>query len=290
MQSVQKELGIKMNELYTISGISRQGYHKSIHRAMQDDALWQRLLETIVEFRKDYPHSSARKIHYKLKIAEVGINRFERFVSEQGLSVKKPRSFIRTTYRGTNCYPNLVNGLLLNGINQLWVSDITYFLTLNGTFYIVFILDVYSRRIIGYSASDNMLVVNNQKALEMAFQTRKQNRFEGLIHHSDKGSQYGANAYVSMLQQANITISMANICLENPYAERINGIIKNDYLTAYNINDLQGLKKALSKSVRLYNNFPHGELERKSPMEFERYLGQVDTLQLPVMNLYDFRK
>jgi len=124
----------------------------------------------------------------------------------------------------------------------------------------------------------------------MVFQARKQNRFEGLIHHSDKGSQYGAKAYVSMLHEANINISMANICLENPYAERINGIIKNDYLIAYNITDLQGLTKALSRSVMLYNNFPHGELGRKSPLEFENYLSQVDKLEHPVMTLYDFRK
>lgn len=279
-----------MENLYTISGISRQGYHKIINKVKQEEMIWQRLLETIVEFRKDYPHSSARKIHYMLQIKEVGINRFERFVSEQGLSVRKPCSFNRTTYRGMNCYPNLVNGLFLNGINQLWVSDITYFLTSKGTFYIVLILDVYSRRIIGYSASDNMLVINNSKALEIAFQTRKQNWFEGLIHHSDKGSQYGANAYVSMLQKANINISMANICLENPYAERINGIIKNDYLIAYNISDLQGLTKALPRSVLLYNNFPHGELGRRSPLEFENYLGQVDKLEHPVMTLYDYRK
>lgn len=279
-----------MKNIYVISGISRQGLYKARRKAEQDAFLWQRLRDMVNEVRIDYPHSSARKIHYMLNIKEVGINRFERFVSEQGLSVKKPSSFIRTTYSGPFKYPNLVNGIQLNGINQLWVSDITYFLTPNGTLYIVLIMDVYSRRIIGYSASDNMFVINNQEALEMAFKTRGQAYFENLIHHSDKGSQYGAIVYVSMLQAANISISMAETCLENPYAERINGIIKNDYLIAYHISTLQQLKKALPKSIELYNNYPHGELKLKSPLGFENAMGQLDESEYPVIKLYNFIK
>nr|NQU90929.1 IS3 family transposase [Bacteroidota bacterium] len=276
--------------MYTISGISRQGFRKSNIKAGQDGLLWQRLRDIVSDVRIGYPHSSARKIHYMLGINEVGINRFERFVSEQGLGIKKPRSFIRTTYSGNIWYPNLVNGIQLNGTNQLWASDLTYFITPNGTLYIVLIMDVYSRRIIGYSASDNMMVINNLKALEMAFKARKQNHFENLIHHSDKGSQYGSNVYVSMLEAAGIRISMAETCLENPYAERINGIIKNDYLIAYNINTFQQLEKALRKSIKLYNNYPHGELGLKSPLAFERFLGELVGSEYPVMQLYDFRQ
>jgi hypothetical protein len=279
-----------MENLYTISGVSRQGYHKASKKAMQDSMLWQRIEEMVIEVRKDYPRISARRIHYMLGIEEVGINKFEQFVSGQGLGISKPRSFIRTTYSGPAWYPNLVNGIRLNGINQLWVSDITYFITPIGTFYIVLILDVYSRRIIGYSVNDNMLVINNQDALAMAFKIRKQNRFEDLIHHSDKGSQYGANIYIDMLKLANIRISMAGNCLENPYAERINGIIKNDFLAAYIIKSLYQLKKALAKSVKLYNKCPHGELGFKSPLEFERLLEQMDGSEYPVMQLYNFKR
>ena len=277
-----------MECMYDISGISHQGFHKANDRAVQDSVLWQRLRDIVNEVRIDYPHMSARNIHYMIGIKDVGINRFERFVSGQGLGVSKPRSLIRTTYSGAFKYPNLVNGLHLNGINQLWVSAITYFITPMGTFYIVLVLDVYSRRIIGYGVSDNMLAVNNQKALGMALKTRKQNYFENLIHHSDKGSQYGSIIYVSVLLAANINISMAGTCLENPYAERINGIIKNDYLIAYDINNLQQLEKSLRKSIKLYNNCPHGRLGRKSPLENERLLGQLAVTEHPVMQLYDF--
>jgi hypothetical protein len=279
-----------MEDLYSISSISRQGYHKGLSKASREDMLWQRIKEIVIEVRKDYPRISARKIHRMLDIKEVGVNRFEEFVSAQGLGVSSPRSFIRTTYSGLYYYPNLVNGIVLNGVNQLWVGDITYYITKDWVFYIVFILDVYSRRIVGFNASDNMLAINNQKALKMAFRGRRQYVYEDLIHHSDKGSQYGSTEYVDMLTASGITISMANTCLENPYAERINGIIKRDYLVAYNITSLTQLKKALAKSVVLYNHCPHGELAMMSPLEFEERLKQTPRDHHPQMQLYDFTK
>ena len=108
-KNISKNSAIKMEDVYTITGLSCQAYHKATNKAKVDSLLWQRLLETVTDFRQDYPRSSARKIHRKLKIKEVGINRFEQFVSQQGLSIKRQRSFIRTTYAGVEHYPNLVN-------------------------------------------------------------------------------------------------------------------------------------------------------------------------------------
>lgn len=280
-----------MKDVYEIAGISRQYHHRVMKRHIEDIRMWQRLMELVVEFRKDYPHSSARKIHQVLGIDSVGINRFEQYVSSQGLFVRAKRSFIKTTHPGPTRYPNLVKGLKIDNINQLWVSDITYFLTSRKTLYIVIILDVYSRRIIGYSCSDNLLAVNNQKALRMALKLRGQKKFTNLIHHSDKGSQYGADCYTGVLSNADIQISMAANCLENPYAERINGIIKNDYLIAYKIDTLVALELAMRRSVLLYNNYPHGKLARKqSPVEFEKSLQMNPGRVRRVMKLYDFKQ
>lgn len=279
-----------MEELYNISGLSRQAYHKSVQVEAQRAFMWQRLKETVIEVRKDYPRISARKIHYMLGIKEVGINSFESFVSEQGLGVKKYRSFIRTTYSGKVWYPNLIQGLELKGINRLWVSDITYFITNYGTFYIVIIMDVYSRRIIGYTASDNLLAVNNHTALSIAMRTRRQEKYKNLIHHSDKGSQYGETKYLTRLKDASIQISMAENCLENAYAERINGTIKNDYLRYHNIKSLKQLKTSLDKVVKLYNTCPHSELGYLSPIGFEKFIGQLSESEYPVLELYDFRQ
>jgi len=244
----------------------------------------------VIEVRKDYPRLSARKIHYMLGIEEIGVNRFERFVSSQGMGVRKLRSYIRTTYPGTIRYDNLVHGKIITNINCLWASDITYFKPYEQTFYIVVILDVYSRRIIGYSASDNMFAINNQKALSMAKNTRRQKQFTGMIHHSDKGSQYSSKEYVKMLTSANIQISMAETCLENPYAERIIGTLKNDYLRLNHIRTLPQLQAALARVVKLYNNCPHGELGKLSPLAFEKYISIISKQERPVMQLYDFRQ
>jgi transposase InsO family protein len=279
-----------MEQMYQISGISRQGYHKAILKSHHDQVMWQRMLEMIYEIRKDYPRISARKIHYMLGISEVGINRFEQFVSKQGLTVQKYRSILRTTRKGVITYPNLTHGLQINGVNQLWVSDITYFLTSDTTFYLVFILDVYSQRIIGQSASDNMFAVNNVQALLMALKMRGSNKYDKLIHHSDKGSQYGSNEYTSVLEKPGISISMAENCLENPYAERINGIIKNDYLTKKKITSLNELKIELNKAVDLYNHCPNGSLGMLSPIDFEQVVKQVPSGECPILQLYDFNK
>ncbi|MCD4790513.1 MAG: IS3 family transposase [Bacteroidales bacterium] len=279
-----------MKGLYDISGVSRQAYHKAMRIEEQRVLMWQRLKEIVIEVRKDYPRISARKVHYMLGIKEVGINRFERFVSEQGLGVRKYRSFIRTTYSGKIWYPNLIHGIEIKAINQLWVSDITYFVTNYGTFYIVFIMDIYSRRIIGYTASDNLQAVNNHRALSMVMRIRKQKRYENLIHHSDKGSQYSETEYINRLNNANIQISMAENCLENAYAERINGTIKNDYLRYHNVKSLKQLKIALGKVVKLYNTCPHSELGYLSPIAFEKFIEQLPESEYPVMQLYDFRQ
>jgi len=280
-----------MNDVFMISGISRQAYHQAASRARSQEVFWHRLKDVVLSVRKDYPRISARKIHCKLNLSGiVGINRFERFVSELGLSVKRHRSIIKTTRVGHISCPNLVNGMRLDGINQLWASDITYFITSEAVFYIVLIIDVYSRRIIGHNASDNLMALNNLNALEMCFAVRGECKFDNLAHHSDKGSQYGSKDYLAALARAGIEVSMAGTCLENPYAERVIGTIKNDFLASQNIATLKQFKSSLARSVRLYNDCPHGELGMKSPLEFEEMLEGTSTKRGPEMLLYDFSK
>jgi putative transposase len=152
-------------------------------------------------------------------------------------------------------------------------------------------LDIYSRRVIGYLASDNMYAINVVKVLEMAVRLRKQWLFKQLIHHSDKGSQYCANEYIKVLTKANISISMAGNSLENPYAERLNGIIKNDYLVHFNTSSFSKLKKSLTEVVWLYNNErPHSELKNMTPVEYEKIIRQQKESERITMELYDFNK
>jgi transposase InsO family protein len=271
--------------------MTRQNLHKRSKKDRLKNLLYQKLRELVIEVRKEHPRMSARKIHKMLHIKEIGINKFEQFVSSEGLKVQNYRSFIKTTRSGRYNYPNLTNGLVLKSINQLWASDITYFVTPEETLYFVIIIDVYSRRIIGYCASDNLMATNNVKALNIAFRMRRSKIFKGLIHHSDKGSQYGSKEYLNKLIESEIRISMAENSLENAYAERVIGILKNEYLLHMGIKSLKKLQNSLSKVVKLYNEKrPHIELGYLTPNEFEKKIIELPEQQRPLMQLYDFRK
>jgi putative transposase len=230
-------------------------------------------------------------MYYKLGMKGVGINKFERIMSEIGLGVRRKKKRIITTHSHPfqKHYPNLTYGKKLNGINQLWVSDITYWVGLRETYYITMMQDVYSRRLLGYHASNNMYTENNVNVLIQSMQIRKISRYEDLVHHSDKGSQYGSGEYINKLEEAGIDISMAGNSIENPYAERLNGIIKNDYLAFEQIVDLASLNKALDRAVWLYNyERPHSELKYMTPIEYEIQLVKLNLVERTQMILFDF--
>jgi putative transposase len=282
-----------MESVYEISGVSRQGYFQEKKRGMQKESIVERTQEMVLQVRADHPKMAARPMHYMLNIDMMGINKFEELLSSLGLGIKRKKRCIKTTNSNHNyrTYVNLVNGIVLDGINQLWVSDITYFITKEKVYYIIFIQDVYSRAILGYSASDNMYTINNIETLKMALKSRSAKAVPGLIHHSDKGSQYCSNEYIKLMKSSGMKISMASNSLENPYAERLNGIIKNDYLVAYDTSTLNKLKKSLDKVVWLYNNErPHSELGYLSPAKYEDKIANIAIEQRYKMELYDFRK
>lgn len=280
-----------MNELYYIAGTSKQAFHKSLKQAELKLMRRSKIEEIVREVRKDHPRMGSRPMYYKLRIREIGINKFEKIIKEAGLGLKQNKKRIITTHSNPyhNHYPNLTYGIKLNGINQLWVSDITYWLGEIDTYYITLIQDVYSRRILGYHADDNMYAENNLKVLRQSINIRGISKYKGLIHHSDKGSQYTCKEYERILSNAEINISMAKNSIENPYVERLNGIIKNDYLAFEHIFDLPSLNTALKRVVWLYNyNRPHSELGYMTPVEFEKHILKVDLEERKEMILYDF--
>lgn len=185
-------------------------------------------------------------------------------------------------------YHNLLINKTISDINQLWTSDITYFKVNDHFFYIVFIMDVYSRLILGYAVADNMKATNNIDALKMAFKTRKITDFQNrLIHHSDRGGQYVSNQYVELLQKANIQISMCNHVYENAHIERVNGTIKNQYLMHWNITSPQQLKTALKKAVNTYNNLrPHSALKNLPPKTFEQHINELQGAKRPILTIW----
>jgi len=233
------------------------------------------LEEILLQIRSDHPKISLRDIYWMTSPLYVGRDKFERYFIKKGYQVLKVRSYIRTTNsRGTIRFPNLVSGKELTDINQVWVSDITYYQLSSKTYYLTFIMDLYSRRILGYSCSKTLKTIDTTMvSIKKAINLRKTS-LEGLIFHSDGGGQYYSNKFTGLISRKGIQSSMGEIVYENAYAERLNGVIKNNYLNPYHPTNYKELKQALKKAVKMYNTQkPHSKLGRKSPVKFEQELG-----------------
>jgi putative transposase len=278
-----------MNSLYKIAGLTKQALHQYETRQSHMQLQGETILTLATEIRKEHPKMGCRKMYYLMDPDCWGRDSFENLLLKNGYRVKHEPNFIRTTYSQSQYYfPDLTKGLELTYVNQLWATDITYFFVKGKFFYLTFILDVYSHRIIGYQVSSTLKAEANVKALKMAFRTRRQQVFPGLIHHSDKGSQFIDKEYQRMIKDAQIKMSMSNEAWENPFAERINGIIKQEYLDCWQIDTGEELMKATKRAVNNYNiTRPHWSvLNKLSPVNFEKLLLTLDTQKRPTVKLY----
>lgn len=166
-------------------------------------------------------------------------------------------------------YKNLIRGFVPSAPNQLWVSDITYIDTQVGCLYLHLITDAYSHKIIGWKLSNSLKAIHTLDALQEAIKGTGKEDLKGLIHHSDRGSQYCCNAYVEELKCRNISISMTEDYkpTDNAIAERINGIIKQELI--YRIDRFKNDKEAeevIGKFIRFYNEKrPHMSIGMQTP-------------------------
>lgn len=284
-----------MQKVYVAAGLSRQGYYQQLNRNDNEKREEELILNKVRTARITHPRMGARKLFVLLSLqGEIGVNRFERLLSDQGLNVPIRRNAFKTTNSNhpLQKYDNLINGFKLTGINQIWATDITYFIQGEDVYYITFIMDLYSRRVLGYSVSLNMQHIHNLTVLKESIRLRGKIDYGRLIHHSDKGSQFCSNAYINALDSKNISISMAMTSLENAYVERLNGILKNDYLYPRNkVHNLKSLKKELKEVVRIYNEErPHAELGNITPAQFEEQLSENPVSMVLAMELYDFEQ
>ena len=155
-------------------------------------------------------------------------------------------------------------------------SDITYFNVGGRFYYLVFIVDVYTREILGYNVGDNMRAGCNVKALKMALSKIPVEERSSMIHHSDRGSQYGSKEYIDLLKANCISISMGEIAQDNAFAERVNGTIKNEYLSLWHIPDFKTLKR---RTVKAVNN-------KYSPIDFKKKVLCLRTQERPKVIIY----
>lgn len=279
---------MSLNQLYKVIGITRQGVHKMLNnrQKLRDES--EQLIRFIEDIRKDHPTMGLRDMYFKIKPDFMGRDKFEEFCRQSGFKIKyKIRYCITTHSNGVKRFPNLLNDLLVTKLNQVWQSDITYYEIKGVFYYITFIIDSYSRRIIGYSVSKRLLTeFTTLPALKMAIRTRKNIDLWGLIFHSDGGGQYYADVFLKVTSDVGIINSMCKNAYENGKAERVNGIIKNNYLRHKNIDSYEKLVKEVDHAVQMYNHEkPHIKLKRKTPIQFENSL-----LSLPLQETATMKK
>lgn len=262
-----------MSSFYALLKVSRQAHAKAKKQREAQKGIFEKIRCFIQTQRVTHGGVGLKKLYHQMPDKAVGRDKFIDYAVKAGLAQKRRRKYIKTTFSVYTMYTNLLAGQVLTGINQAWSGDITYVKMGQKHGYVFLLMDIYSRRILGYIASDSMFASVNVACLKMAIKVRKGQSLNKTIHHSDRGSQYIAGDYLMTLQEAGFQISMCQSALDNPYSERINGILKLEYLDFHQFENLNELKEVLKKAVEHYNHQrPHLNLEMMSPVEFEKQL------------------
>lgn len=245
-------------------------------RKKRDD-IDRQIKELVMAVRKYLPRIGGKKLHHILKFdlmiegIQLGRDKFLDSLKRQYLQVPKRKKFIRTTNSNHlfNKHSNLVKGMEIKRPEQLWMSDITYIQTKEGNLYLTLITDAYSKRIMGYKLSDNLKAESSKEALKMAIKNRVYPNRK-LVHHSDRGIQYCCPEYTDVLNQHKIKISMTTKYdpYENSIAERINGILKDEFEISSNRQSKKEAYKYIRNTIEIYNYLrPHFSCELMTPMQ-----------------------
>ena len=256
-------------------GKTRQAYYRHLNYKYVEMATEEIVLSLVYEYRSEMGRIGCRKLQHLIngrlpEDMKVGRDALYSLLERNSLLHKRRHKSVRTTWSNhwMHKYPNLITGVIPTASNQIWVSDITYIETVNdGFMYLHLVTDLYSRKIMGWCLSPTLHAEYTLKALEMAIRNAGCS-LTGLIHHSDRGCQYCCERYVSLLKSSGILISMTQSGdpLENAVAERVNGIIKNEWLMHENIMDGNIALKRISEIVNIYNNIrPHASLNYLTP-------------------------
>jgi putative transposase len=247
------------------------------------------VLRLIRDQREVHPRIGLRKLYERHHATlPVGRDVFIAIGRCNGYALERPVNKRRTTYAGSERhFPNLLIGRKLNDTNQVWVSDITYYPVGSRFSYITLVMDLYSRRIVGYHVARTMQACWTIKAFEQALIDRAIAHDHRLIAHSDQGGQYISTATQLLMASKGVLISTSEIVYENSHAERLNGIIKQEYLDAWPITSHAVLEHCVEIAVERYNSTrPHGGLSMRSPIEFETELLTLALDEHPLLEIW----
>lgn len=262
-------------------GISRQAWYQSLQRERGRETQAQNIIEQVTAIRLKHARMGTRKLHHLLRQEpdpelHVGRDHLFRILRCSRLLVMPKRAYHKTTnsHHRFHRHPNLLksgeNQVIASAPEQIWVADITYLPLRKGTAYLSLITDAWSRKIVGYHVHETLHTYDVIKAFKMALANRCTN--SALVHHSDSGIQYCSAQYQELHEQHGVICSMTDgyDCYQNALAERVNGILKMEYLLVKPEDILQA-RKIVKESVELYNTQrPHLSLKYKTPDEVHR--------------------
>ncbi len=238
----------------------------------------EKVVRLVLDIRKQMPRIGTRKLYYMLEepLRDLGVGRDKLFaiLNANHLSIKPKRSYRTTTnsHHRFHKHKNLVANMPLHRPEQVWVSDITYVGGRNKHCYLALVTDAYSKKVIGHDLSNSLGVEGTIRALRMAVKQRLY-KDEPLIHHSDRGIQYCSDQYQELLDKKQIICSMTESYdpYANAVAERVNGILKDEFqLEQYNV-DTDTMKQLVKNSVTIYNTIrPHYSCYMLTPEQMHR--------------------
>ncbi len=273
-----------MNQLYEIIGITKQAVHKQLKQKIYFESNVIELISKADELRKNHPGCGVEKMYYVLKPDFLGRDKFVSTFMSLGYRLKQKKNYKRTTIASLRYRPNLIKGLVIDAPGVVWQSDITYIEVEGQHCYAIFIIDVYTKEIVGFSVSEHMRASANMQALKMALKKWESPK----IHHSDRGAQYLSREYTKLLEMNGTKISTGKKAQDNAYAERINRTIKEEYLEYKWIRSVSQLKSVVFKSVLHYNQFrPHNNLQRMTPFEFIQKWNNMKVEERPKITIFD---
>lgn len=269
--------------LYQTVGISKQAVIQYAKRQQVFDKKLIVLIKEAEFLRREHPGCGVEKMYYTLSPDFIGRDRFIDLFMDLGFRLKVNKNYRRTTNSVRSSYQNLIHGMLVFSPNQIWQSDITYIRIGDRFCYAVFIIDIYTKKVVGYQVSEHMRATANVSSLSRAIKLNG----PPLIHHSDRGGQYIYKAYTNLLRSHNCYISMCDNAMDNAYAERINQTIKNEYLKLWKPQSFKQLKTMTTKAIKNYNQKRlHNHLDRKTPIAFEQEVLNLPMHERPKVIVY----
>ncbi|WP_368666938.1 IS3 family transposase [Dysgonomonas sp. 511] len=258
-------------------GVSRQVYYRSIRSRKKKQYKAKQVVAMVESIRRDMPRIGFRKLYYllyaPLKKLKIGRDKFLSILKANHMLIKPKRNYRITTdsHHRFRKHKNLIVDMPLKHPEQVWVSDITYIGGRDKNCYLALVTDAYSKKIMGYDISNSLATEGSLRALNMAIKQRcYKNR---LIHHSDRGLQYCSNDYQRLLNAKRITPSMTESYdpYANAIAERVNGILKQEFLLEDYQVDINTMKLLVKDAVRIYNTKrPHWACYMKTPAEMHK--------------------